>query len=130
MDTLTFEHLTSNIAILMECAPDTMLITRLWGTISLATAQIHAWELGTNIELAKDYLANPIPGPMPSLINLINEFQEARDITSWNDLNLEDKVKDWEATCKRDIVNLKRNTARHVSRISLELAELQRARSR
>jgi hypothetical protein len=100
----------------MEHAPNLEIFSHTFGRMHISEITDIARGWGINLNLANEFFANRNVTPNPMLIDYVTEFQEVRNLTEWNNLSLEEKVKNWSNICKKDLINLRRSTNYHVNK--------------
>lgn len=115
---LVIAAITSNADFLIARVPELIINNQAIGRIPIQEVAEIAFGWAENLNLAREFLANPSVAPNPSMINNLAEFQDVRNLTEWNNLSLEEKVKDWSNLCKKDLKNLRQSTNYHFKKYS------------
>jgi len=118
-NTAAFYSIQENIVILVAHVPNLNLTIWPWFDTPIREFFSIAVEWDTHIRLANQYLSDPSTAPSSQIIDLLNEYKEVREKSSWDNLSDELKVRAWKENLYSDLNKIKMGTARHITKLGL-----------
>lgn len=115
-----FNEITANIAHAAVVLPNIPIFAELWDLCSHNEILLYTRDSIEQIAQVRQYLFNPNPLSADEIWPIIDDFQEANELTSWDDLTLEDRSAEFIDINMRNLRHL-RYTTSHRNRILDEL---------